>query len=423
MEKKSSEKSRNPMHIIFMTVFIDMLGYGILIPVIPLLLADSASPFYLLPAGVSVNTGYILLGFLLAAFPLFQFLSAPILGQLSDKYGRKKILLISILGTCISYLLFAYAILTKNIPLLFFARSLDGATGGNIAVAQAAIADVTTPANRAKNFGLIGAAFGLGFIIGPYIGGKLSDPTILPWFHAATPFWFAAILSFLNIIFIYFFFKETHEVKESASKIMLNKSVRNILKAYTYKDLRLLFLTSFLFTAGFTFYTTFFAVYLILKLGFTQGNIGDFFAYVGVWIVLTQGVFIRLITRIKTEKLITLGLLGTGISILLYFIPTVWWGLLFIAPFFAFFNGVTMANLSGLISSSSYQKIQGEIMGINSSVQAFAQIFPPILAGIIASNISPYTPLIIAAFIIIFAGVNFSIFYKPHKITKDNLEL
>lgn len=423
MKTEVQTKKRNPMYVIFLTVFIDMLGYGILIPVIPLLLADPTSQFYLLPLGMSVSSGYILLGLLMASFPLFQFISAPILGQLSDKYGRKKILLISIFGTCLSYILFAYAIITKNIPLLFISRSLDGITGGNIAVAQAAIADITTPKNRAKNFGLIGAAFGLGFIIGPFIGGKLSDPSIFSWFHAATPFYFAAILSLLNMIFIYYFFEETLKIKNHESKIRFNQSLKNIFKAYTYKELRLLFFTTFLFTAGFTFFTTFFSVYLINKFSFTQGNIGDFFAYVGIWIVLTQGVFVRIIaSKIKIENIIKIGLFGTGIAILCYFLPTVWWALLFVAPFFAFFNGITMANLSGLISASSDQKIQGEIMGIMSSVQAFAQILPPILAGVIASKMTAYAPLFVSAITILFAGIMFFFFYKPCTVTKECIE-
>jgi DHA1 family tetracycline resistance protein-like MFS transporter len=154
--------------IIMLTIFIDVLGIGILIPVIPLLLADPASSFYLLPASFSIDRGYIMLGFLTAMYPFMQFLATPILGQLSDKYGRKYILAGSLFGTALSYVVFAFAIITRNIPLLFISRAFDGLTGGNIAVGQAVLADISKPEERARTFGLIGAVFGIGFILGVF---------------------------------------------------------------------------------------------------------------------------------------------------------------------------------------------------------------------------------------------------------------
>lgn len=129
----------NPLPVIFFTVFVDLVGFGILIPVIPLLLANPKSPYYILSGSTNIAEGYILLGFLTAIFPLMQFLAAPILGQLSDKYGRKKILGISLLGTSLSYILFAIGIITKNIPLLFISRAFDGITGGNAPVFVASL--------------------------------------------------------------------------------------------------------------------------------------------------------------------------------------------------------------------------------------------------------------------------------------------
>jgi DHA1 family tetracycline resistance protein-like MFS transporter len=343
-----------------------------------------------------------------------QFLATPILGQLSDKFGRKPLLAFSLLGTCLSYILFAIGIITKNIPLLFFARAFDGITGGNIAVAQAVIADITKPENRAKNFGLIGAAFGLGFIIGPFIGGKLSDPHVVSWFNAATPFWFAAILSFGNVLSVWFRLDETHPAQRHDMVIAWNKSVHNVIRAFSLPALRPLYITSFLFQGGFTFFTTFFSVFLIKRFGFSQGNIGDFFAYVGIWIVFTQAVVTRLVrNRFDENQALKVTLFGCGLAIFAYFLPTVWWGLLIVVPFFAIFNGVSQANLTSLVSRSVDHTMQGEILGINSSVQAFAQTIPPIISGLVAAELSPVAPVFISAVIILLAGVVFVIFFKP----------
>ncbi len=394
--------------IILTTIFLDMLGIGILIPVIPLLLADPTSAYYLLPAGWSAQSGYILLGFLTACYPLAQFLAAPILGQLSDRYGRKNVLVISLLGTASSYILFAVGILVQSIPLLFLSRIFDGLTGGNIAVAQASIADITEPKDRAKTFGLMGAIFGLGFIMGPYLGGKLSDPQFISWFSAATPFWFAAILSLLNVVSVIFFFNETHLHLNGKLKIYWNKSIHHIIKAFGMVQLRVLFVTNFLFQAGFSFFTTFFSVFLIKKFAYDQGDIGNFFAYVGIWIMITQALITRFAVKYLSERTILKGsIILCGLSILLYFLPTASWQLLLIVPLFAIFNGLTNANLTSIISRSVDGKVQGEILGINSSVQALATSIPPIISGFLAAQFSPYLPIIVSGTIVVMAGIVF----------------
>lgn len=399
------------------TVFIDLLGLGILIPVIPQLLANPASPFFLLPKGFSLNQGYIILGFLTAIFPFMQFIATPILGELSDRFGRKPILAISLIGTSISYVLFAIGIITKNLPLLFISRGFDGVTGGNIAVAQAAIADVSTPQNRAKNFGLIGAAFGMGFILGPYIGGKLSDPGLVSWFNAATPFWFAAILALINALSVIFLLPETLKVKGKSLSLHFAQSIKNIIKVFGLKDLRTLFLTNFLFQAGFTFFTTFFGVFLISKFNFDQGSIGNYFAYVGIWIAFSQAVVTRKVSNILGEwAILRFSLILTGVFILAQFLPTVWWQLLVITPFFAIFNGLSMANLTSLVSRSVGPEIQGEVLGMNASVQALAQTIPPIISGFLAASIAATFPVVVAGSTIILAGIVFIFFVKQREM-------
>lgn len=421
MEEITKRLRSRPLPVVLFTIFVDMLGYGILIPVVPQLLGNENSSFSVLPAGMSIQQGYILLGFLVASYPFMQFLATPVLGQLSDKFGRKKILAIALTGTCLSYIAFAMGIITRNIPLLFISRAFDGVTGGNISVAQASIADISTPENRSRNFGFIGAAFGLGLIIGPYLGGKLSDPNLVHWFNPATPFWFAAGLSFINVMSVLFLFPETLTGVRSKVNIQWLRSFKNIIAAYSMRALRVPFISSFMFQAGFSFFITFFSIYLIRRFGFSQGNIGDFFAYIGVWTVFSQVFVNSNVSRWFNEyNILRFSLIALAGSIALFFAPSTEWGLLFIVPFFAMFIGLVQANLLSLISRSVGPDKQGQILGVNSSINTLGQSLPPILSGYVAALLTPSAPIIISAMIIFFSGLIFVLFYKPHFAPRTN---
>jgi DHA1 family tetracycline resistance protein-like MFS transporter len=412
-KKKNLEGKALP--IILFTVFLDVLGVGILIPVIPQLVFSIFQP-----AGFSLNTSLILLGWLTAIFPLMQFLATPILGQLSDRYGRKPVLGFSLFGTGIGYVLFAIAILTKNIPLLFGARALDGITGGNISVARATIADVTRPENRTKNFGLIGAAFGVGFVFGPYIGARLASPNISffglfstpHWFNSATPFWFTAILSIINTVLLLVVLPETHKHINSALKITWNKSITNIRKAIASPALRVIFASEFLFWGGFTFFTTFFQILLIEKLGFKVNNVGDFFAYIGIWIALSQVLITPFLAkRFKNHNVLKVAFLGMAIALVLQLVPNNTTQLLLVAPLIALFNGTIMANLSTLVSLTASDKNQGEVLGIEASVQALAQAIPAIIAGYVAT-MGVNMPVLVGGALVFVGWILFMFFYK-----------
>lgn len=412
----NSKLKGKPLFVIFLTILIDMLGVGILVPVIPVLLADPSSKDFLLPSTMTLDQGFVILGFLTAIYPIMQFLAAPILGQLSDKYGRRKLLAISLSGTAISYVLFAIGILTKNIPLLFISRGFDGITGGNIAVAQAATADITTPENRVKNFGLMGAAFGFGFVVGPYIGGKLSDPSFVSWFNAATPFWFAAILSFIDVLFVFFMFPETLKNLKKDVKIIWNKSVANIIRAANTKELRVVFASFFLANAGFTFFTTFASIFLINRFGFDQGNIGDYFAFIGLCSILSQVLVVgRLGKKFKEYQILKYSFFAWALVTLLFLLPRETWQLLLLTPLMPLAISLTQTNVTSLVSKSATAEIQGEILGINSSVMALAQSIPPILSGYIAASLTEEAPLVVAAVVIAVGAVMFALFYdKTH---------
>lgn len=423
MNKIKSRLEGKSLPIVLLTVFIDVLGVGILLPVLPMLIYT-----IFMPAGFSMNESLIALGWLTAIYPLMMFFSTPILGQLSDRFGRKKVLAISLFGTALGYVIFAIGILTKNIPLLFIGRALDGVTGGNISVARAVVADVTEPKNRARNFGIMGAAFGLGFVLGPYIGARLAHPntdffglfTTPGWFNGATPFWFAAILAFIDVLCVMFLLPETHRHINKKLKVAWNKSVDNIRKAFMRPELRIVFSAEFLFWGGFTFFTTFFQILLMEKLGFSGSNVGDFFAYIGICIALSQAIIVPFaVKRWKSHNIMKVGLIGNGIALFLQLWPDKTSELLLVAPLIAIFNGLTMANATALVSLSAGKEEQGEVLGIEASVQALAQAIPAIISGYVAT-MGVSMPIIVGGFTILVGGLIFIAFYRvPKKVDRQ----
>lgn len=411
------KKNKNSILPLFLTVFIDLLGLGIVIPILPMVLLDPSAG--ILPMDMSFQTRSIVYGFLIAAYPIAQFFSAPILGSLADEKGRKKILTLSLIGTLIGYLLFGLGIIQKSILLLFLGRILDGFTGGNISIAQSSIADISTEKTKAKNFGLIGMAFGLGFVIGPYMGGKLADPTILSWFNYATPFWFAAILTFLNILSVAFRFKET--LKESRkANISLTTGMKNIKTAFSIPNLRSVFLTVFFLTVGFNFFTQFFQVFLIGKFSFNQSQVGDLFAYMGIWIAVAQGGFQRpLSKKYRPSQILNYSAILLAIVLPMLLIPNKSFWIYVIIPFIALFQGLTQPNGTAIVSSQSAANSQGQILGVNQSVQSLAQAIPPIIAGFVTSiNLS--LPIILGALSIATGWLIFKVLFKEKVQESDN---
>ncbi|MBP9773498.1 MAG: MFS transporter [Candidatus Peribacteraceae bacterium] len=383
MPGTSNPKRKLSLGTIFFTVFLDLVGLGIVIPIFaPLFLNHSST---ILPAATPDNIRSIILGILLASYPLAQFFGAPLLGGWSDRVGRKKALVVSLIGTVIGYVIFAMGIVMGNIYLLFAGRIMDGFTGGNISIAMSAIADQSDETSRARNFGLVGMAFGLGFILGPFIGGKLADPTIVSWFNDATPFWFAAILSTINILMVIWRFRETLHTSVRREMSLLT-GFHNIAKAFTIPNLRTMFIVVFFLTLGFNFFTQFFQVFLYDKFSFTQSNIGDIFAYAGIWIALAQGVIIRpLSRRFSPTQIFSYSALILGIALPVLLVPDKAIYLYMVLPFVAVANGLTQPNMTAIISGLSSKESQGEALGINQSIQSLGQAIPPIIAGFIVA--------------------------------------
>jgi DHA1 family tetracycline resistance protein-like MFS transporter len=394
---------------IFITVFIDLLGIGIIIPVIPAVFFEEGSQFF--NGQYSKDTIKVFYTLLLACYPFMQLFGAPILGALSDKYGRKPILVIALIGTFIGYLLFAYAIVTRNLWLLFFSRMLPGFTGGNISIIMSSIADVSDADSRTRNFGLVGMAFGLGFILGPMIGGLLSDDGIVSWFDHHVPFLFTAALTLLNIGLVIWRFRETL-IEKLNTKISALKGLQNIFVSFTNPRLRIIFVIVLLVSIGFTFYTQFFSVLLYEEFDFKEKDIGFLYGYVGIWLALTQGLIVRYLSyRLPPKKILifSLPLLALGISLI--FIPTEWWMFYLVNPVIAIFYGITSPNMTSLVSAQADKSLQGSILGINQSMLALGQTITPLIGGylLIKSN---YLPIAASASIILLAFILFYIFRK-----------
>jgi DHA1 family tetracycline resistance protein-like MFS transporter len=423
---KQSKNERRALPAALFTVFLDAIGVAILFPLLATLVLGENK---VIPDYWSPKDGLIMVGWLAGVYSLFTFLSAPILGQLSDKFGRKKVLALSLTGTALGYALFAIGILQKNISLLFLGRIMDGLTGGNIAVARAVISDVSTPKTRTRNFGLVGAMFGIGFVLGPYIGGRLSSSgipliniagfqafTTPSWFNTATPFWFAALVALINVVLVLFVLPET--LKEKVKKsIVWTKSMTDIKKAISIPGLRNVLPVAFLFSGGFTFFTTFFSFSMIERIsGFTTANVADYFSLIGVWIAIFQGGLIPYVARrLKNYQVIRFSLFGAALAVLVILSVTTTTSALLVSPLIPLFVALTMANMVALISSVSEQSIQGEVMGIYSSVEALAQGIPAVISGYIAS-LAVWMPSVTASTVMIVAGLLFWITFKPSMV-------
>jgi DHA1 family tetracycline resistance protein-like MFS transporter len=389
---------RNPILAVFITVFIDMLGVGIIIPIFaPLIVRNE---YGLMPLATSEATRNLTYGILSATFAIFQFFGAPILGGLADKYGRKKILRFSLLGTFVGYVLFALAVHYRLLWLVFIARALPGFMGGNISIVLASLADISDPKDRAKNFGLVGMAFGLGFILGPFIGGTLGKIDL------ALPLWCTAALTLLNIVLVIIQFPETF-VPSGNGTVSLLTGIRNVKRALKMKELDVVFLTLFLQAFGFSFFMQFFQVYLIKQFDFSQVQIGQMFGYIGIWIAITQGGITRLVSkRFSSPQILQVTLLGLSLSLWLILGPTALWMLFVTQPLVALFQGLSQPNLTSIVSVLTPKDTQGEILGIQQSVQSLAFAIPPIIAGVVVS-IDVRLPIFLAGLSIFIAWLVF----------------
>jgi DHA1 family tetracycline resistance protein-like MFS transporter len=380
---------------ILFTVFLDYLGIGLVFPFLFPLIMEPGNGFLAFDASEEIR-GF-LVGLLLAVYSIAQFWSLPILGAYSDCLGRKKILNLSLVVSAFGFLIGSIGIIYKSIALLFLSRLVAGIGSGNYAVAQAAVSDVAKDEKKTKYFGLLNTACGSGFIIGPFLGGKLSNYSLFGLSSYATPFFASLILALINMWLVIFYFKET-AILLKKTKISLIKAIYNFQKAFSLVNLRSLFSIMLIFSFGWGFLCEFLPLYLIKTLHYGPEEIGFTYAYLGSLVAFFQGFAIRpLVARYLPKNLLKTGLVLLGLVTPLLFLVNSTHLLIIILMPIMFFEALIYPSASTIVSDLSAIDEQGENLGIHQSVQAAGIAFAPLFSGsIVAAN--PTLPIWVGSF-------------------------
>ena len=346
---------QSPTTAVFLTVFIDLLGFGIVIPLLPLY----AEHYHPTP---------LQFGLLMSSYSVMQFLFAPILGRLSDRIGRRPVLLGSLLGTVAGYLLFAFA---GSLSVLFASRIIDGITGGNIGTAQAVIADTTSGSDRARGMGLIGMAFGLGFIFGPALGGFTVH------LSPAAPGLAAAALSFLAFLWTWFRLPETRPTGAAIRPFEV-LSVASVLRTARRPVVGTLLAMSLLTATAFANFEATFSQFLKARFGFTPASIAWVFVLVGIVSAVVQGGLLRrLVTRVGEVRLILAGAISLVIAFALMIGVSSLGLLAFTAVLLAIGTALLNPSMMGYVSRMTPPTEQGAVLGSFQSMAALGRIIGP----------------------------------------------
>jgi len=388
--------NRSRLLTIFFIVFVDMLGFSLILPLLP---------YYAESFGASAAV----VGFLVASYAAAQLIGSPILGRLSDRYGRRPVLLFSVAGTFTGFLLLAFAEPVGQgianifapaaanvfiLAMLFISRILDGLTGGNITVAQAYIADITDESNRAKSLGMIGAAFGLGFIIGPATGGLLSQ-----WGYNL-PALAAAGVAFMNLLLIYFLLPESLTDELRATSALRKKppfTVNALFEALQRPGVGPLLHIRFFYGLAFVMFQNIFSLFAQV-IGLSSQTTGYVLAYVGILSVVTQvGLIAPLTKRYRENVLIITGLWIMGLSLLGWAFTRDLIPLLIVLLPMSLSGGVLNTVIQSSISKSVSREEVGGMLGIASSLEAFTRVIGPTIGGLLLERLGVWAPGVFSA--------------------------
>lgn len=386
-------KENRNLFIIALIAIVNALGYGIIIPV----LYSYSQRF-----GLSDFQN----GLLFALFSVCQFISTPIIGRLSDKYGRKPLLVISLAGTVVSFFMMAFA---PNAIILFLARAIDGITAGNIPVASAVISDTTAPKDRAKGFGIIGASFGFGFIFGPAISGLTTG------FGAGVPFLIAGTVSLLAVILTWIFLPETNKHMGEVKKGPIFDLV-HLVKAVTDENVGLTLLVTFLYFLAFSLFIYAYQPVSVKILHLSTQLISVNFTIFGIIGLITQMVIIPKVSKkIGERPLLMISLFVLIFSFVGFYFVSTYFLLLIVSIILGLANSFVQPMLQTILSKETDEKSQGSIFGLSASYMSIGQIVGPIIGGIVATYSIPM-PFLVGAGIIFVCFLLSILIHKPlHK--------
>jgi multidrug resistance protein len=371
---------KKKLSIIFITVFVDLVGFGIIIPLNPYL----AKVF---------GAGPLQVGLLMSIYSLMQFIFSPFWGQISDRKGRRPVILISLLGACLAHFGFA---MSTSYTALFLCRMFAGIFGGNIPVAMAYIADVTPEKDRSKGMGLIGAAFGLGFILGPAIGGIFADVghrigDLPPW-GGSFPAIIASLICFLNFVSAYFFLPESRTTFATGGLHSAGR-FRKIFSCLGRPTLGRLIVLYFLNTFALAQVEAALFLFVQDRFHWSYTNASFGFAYIGVMMAFTQGFLIRkMIPKLGEAKMVVIGFLTMGLGLLGLSFSQELVLLCAAVTALAIGNGVSTPALSGSISLQSTPEEQGANLGVAQSLASLSRILGPVVGGYLYQTISIVMP-------------------------------
>ena len=399
----TSSKRKISFFSILFTFFVDNLGWSIVFPIF--------APFFLDPqnvifsADVPFSTRTTILGVFLAAYPFAQFFGAPLLGEFADRSGRKKALILSILLIFVGYVITAISIHFANLTWLFIGRVITGIFSGNLSVCLATISDLSeTKKAKARNFGLLSVLAGFSFIIGAFLGGKFSDSKISEYFTPALPLVIAAVLAFINLFFIIFAFRETLEEKKWV-KFDFLEGVHNIQQALKTKNIKTIYIIYFLFVFGWTILFQFAPVLVIKKFHFTNSQIGDLAAFMGIcWAIGSWPINKLLIKRFPPIKILEVSLLVFTLFCGVVGFPKDLTNVILLLGLCVTIGGLAWPLCTTIISDRAPQRMQGKVLGMSQSMQSLAMAVSPIIGGL-SDQIHIYLTFLIAAFASLIAAL------------------